>query len=157
MDWDCLAYQMRYLLKYGILYHRFQLAHNEMSTGLMKHLLTLQVTTWLVFLLEKAMKGQQLLEGRKQHRMERFGYKKTSTKTRMKSQSNNLNHRNKEGRKQRNWRMIKISQSEEKIIKQVDEVKNIRVDLSLYNFDIFYQLSLPTQVYYNRYADENGI
>ena len=53
--------------------------------------------------------------------------------------------------------MMKISQSEEKIIKQVDEIKNIRVDPSLYNFDIFYQLSLPTQVYDNRYADENGI
>ena len=53
--------------------------------------------------------------------------------------------------------MMKISQSEEKIIKQVDEVKNICVDLFLYNFDIFYQLSLPTQVYDNRYADENGI
>ena len=65
MDWDSLADQMRYLLKYGILYHRFQLAHNEMSMGLMKYLLTLQETAWLVFLLEKAMKGQQLLEGRK--------------------------------------------------------------------------------------------
>ena len=53
--------------------------------------------------------------------------------------------------------MMKISQSEEKIIKQVDEIKNIRVDPSLYNFDIFYQLSSPTQVYDNRYVDENGI
>ena len=100
MDWDSLADQMRYLLKYGRLYHRFQLAHNEMSMGLMKHLLTLQETAWLVFLLEKAMKGQQLLEGRKRHQMERFGYKETPTKTRMKSQSNILNHRNEEGRKQ---------------------------------------------------------
>ena len=100
MDWDSLADQMRYLLMYGRLYHRFQLAHNEMSTGLMKHLLTLQETTWLVFLLEKAMKGQQLLEGRKRHRMKRFGYKETPTKARMKSQSNILNHRNEEGRKQ---------------------------------------------------------
>ena len=49
---------------------------------------------------------------------------------------------------------MKISQSEEKIIKQVDEIKNIRVDPSLYNFDIFYQLSLPTQIYDNRYVDE---
>ena len=48
------------------------------------------------------MKGQQLLEGRKRHRMERFGYKETPTKARMKSQSNNLNHRNEEGKKQRN-------------------------------------------------------
>ena len=55
MDWDSLADQMRYLLKYGRLYHRFQLAHNEVSMGLMKHLLTLQETAWLVFLLEKAM------------------------------------------------------------------------------------------------------
>ena len=46
--------------------------------------------------------------------------------------------------------MMKISQSEEKIIKQVDEIKNIRVDPSLYNFDIFYQLSSPTQVYDSR-------
>ena len=48
--------------------------------------------------------------------------------------------------------MMKISQSEEKIIKQVDEIKNIHVNLSLYNFDIFYQLSSPTQVYDNRYG-----
>ena len=53
--------------------------------------------------------------------------------------------------------MMKISQSEEKIIKQVDEIKNIRVDPSLYNFDIFYQLSSPTQLYDNRYVDENGV
>ena len=53
--WIGIADQMRYLLKYGRLYHRFQLAHNEMSTGLMKHLLILQETAWLVFLLEKAM------------------------------------------------------------------------------------------------------
>ena len=53
--------------------------------------------------------------------------------------------------------MMKISESEEKIIKQVDEIKNICVDLSLYNFDIFYKLSLPTQIYDNRYVDENGI
>ena len=53
--WIGIADQMRYLLKYGRLYHRFQLAHNEMSCGLMKHLLALQETAWLVFLLEKAM------------------------------------------------------------------------------------------------------
>ena len=53
--WIGIADQMRYLLKYGRLYHRFQLAHNEMSSGLMKHLLALQETAWLVFLLEKAM------------------------------------------------------------------------------------------------------
>ena len=100
--WIGISDQMRYLLTYGRLYHRFQLAHNEVNMGLMKHLLTLQETAWLVFLLEKAMKGQQLLEGRKRHRMERFGYKETPTKARMKSQSNNHNHRNEEGRKQRN-------------------------------------------------------
>ena len=53
--WIGIADQMRYLLKYGRLYHRFQLAHNEMSSGLIKHLLALQETAWLVFLLEKAM------------------------------------------------------------------------------------------------------
>ena len=52
---------------------------------------------------------------------------------------------------------MKISQSEEKIIKQVDEIKNIRVDPFLYNFGIFYQLLLPTQIYDNRYVDENGV
>ena len=48
--------------------------------------------------------------------------------------------------------MMKVSQREKKIIKQVDEIKNIRVDPSLYNFGIFYQLSLPTQIYDNRYG-----
>ena len=53
--WIGIADQMRYLLKYGRLYHRFQLAHNEVNGRLMKHLLALQETAWLVFLLEKAM------------------------------------------------------------------------------------------------------
>ena len=44
-----------YQVKYGRLYHRFLLAHNEINGGLMKHLLALQETAWLVFLLEKAM------------------------------------------------------------------------------------------------------
>ena len=42
-------------MKYGRLYHRLLLAHNEINGGLMKHLFALQEIAWLVFLLEKTM------------------------------------------------------------------------------------------------------
>ena len=41
--------------------------------------------------------------------------------------------------------MMKISQSEVKIIREVDTITNIRADSSLYDFDICYQLSSSTQ------------
>ena len=53
--------------------------------------------------------------------------------------------------------MMKISQSEVKIIKEVDTITNIRADSSLYDFDICYQLSSSTQTFQNRYVDENGV
>ena len=53
--------------------------------------------------------------------------------------------------------MMKISQSEVKIIREVDTITNIRADLSLYDFDICYQLSSSTQTFQNRYVDENGV
>ena len=53
--------------------------------------------------------------------------------------------------------MMKISQSEVKIIREVDTITNIRADSSLYDFDICYQLSSSTQTFQNRYVDENGI
>ena len=43
------------LLKCRRLYHWFELVPNEVNGRLMKHLLALQETAWLVFLLEKAM------------------------------------------------------------------------------------------------------
>ena len=53
--------------------------------------------------------------------------------------------------------MMKISQSEVKIIKEVDTIASIRADSSLYDFDICYQLSSSTQTFQNRYVDENGV
>ena len=53
--------------------------------------------------------------------------------------------------------MMKISQSEVKIIKEVDTITSIRADSSLYDFDICYQLSSSTQTFQNRYVDENGV
>ena len=53
--------------------------------------------------------------------------------------------------------MMKISQSEVKIIKEVDTITNIRADSSLYDFGICYQLSSSTQTFQNRYVDENGV
>ena len=53
--------------------------------------------------------------------------------------------------------MMKINQSEVKIIKEVDTITNIRADSSLYDFDICYQLSSSTQTFQNRYVDENGV
>ena len=54
-------------------------------------------------------------------------------------------------------KMMKISQSEVKIIKEVDTITSIRADSSLYDFDICYQLSSSTQTFQNRYVDENGV
>ena len=53
--------------------------------------------------------------------------------------------------------MMKINQSEVKIIREVDTITNIRADSSLYDFDICYQLSSSTQTFQNRYVDENGV
>ena len=53
--------------------------------------------------------------------------------------------------------MMKISQSEVKMIKEVDTITNIHVHPSLYNFDSFYQHSSSTQPFQNRYVDENGV
>ena len=53
--------------------------------------------------------------------------------------------------------MMKISQSEVKMIKEVDTITNIHVYPSLYDFDIFYQFSSLTQPFQNLYVDENGV
>ena len=53
--------------------------------------------------------------------------------------------------------MMKISQNEVTIIKEVDTITNVRAHPSLYDFDIFYQLSSSTQTYQDRYDDENGV
>ena len=54
-DESCHYLHDEYLLKCWRLYHRFELVPNEVNGRLMKHLLALQETAWLVFLLEKAM------------------------------------------------------------------------------------------------------
>ena len=53
--------------------------------------------------------------------------------------------------------MMKISQSEVKIVKEVDTITNILAHPSLYDFEIFYQFSSSTQTFQNRYVDENGV
>ena len=53
--------------------------------------------------------------------------------------------------------MMKISQSEVKMIKEVNTITNIHVHPSLYDFEIFYQLSSSIQTFQNRYVDENGV
>ena len=49
---------------------------------------------------KKAIKGQQLLKGRKRRRVENFGYTENRSRSRMKSPFRNLIHRNEEGREQ---------------------------------------------------------
>ena len=49
---------------------------------------------------KKAIKGQQLLKGRKRRRVENFGCTETPSRSRMKSPFRNLIHRNEEGREQ---------------------------------------------------------
>ena len=49
---------------------------------------------------KKAIKGQQLLKGRKCRRVKNFGYTETPSRSRMKSPFRNLIHRNEEGREQ---------------------------------------------------------
>ena len=53
--------------------------------------------------------------------------------------------------------MMKISQNEVKMIKEVDTITNIHAHPSLYDFDVFYQFSSSTQPFQNRYVDENGV
>ena len=53
--------------------------------------------------------------------------------------------------------MMKISQSEVKMIEEVDTITNNHTRPSLYDFDIFYQFSSSTQTFQNRYFDENGV
>ena len=53
--WIHVAGQMQWILKYGRLYHRYQLAKNTIQPELVKHLKTIEETAWLIFLLEKAM------------------------------------------------------------------------------------------------------
>ena len=48
---------MQWILKYGRLYHRYQLAKNTIQAELVKYLKTTEETAWLIFLLEKAMNG----------------------------------------------------------------------------------------------------
>ena len=51
--------------------------------------------------------------------------------------------------------MMKICQSDVKMINEVDTLTNIHTHPSLFNFDVFYQFSLSTQTFQNRYVDEN--
>ena len=53
--WIHVSGQMQWILKYGRLYHRYQLAKNSIQAELVKHLKTTEETAWLIFLLEKAM------------------------------------------------------------------------------------------------------
>ena len=53
--------------------------------------------------------------------------------------------------------MMKISQSEVKIVKEVDTITNIHAHPSLYDFEIFYQFSSSIQTFQNRYVDENRV
>ena len=53
--------------------------------------------------------------------------------------------------------MMKISQSEVKMIKEIDTITNIHAHPSLYDFVIFYQFSSSIQTFQNRYVDENGV
>ena len=46
--------------------------------------------------------------------------------------------------------MMKISQSEVKMIKEVDTITNNHAHPSLYDFDIFYQFSSSTQTFQHR-------
>ena len=53
--------------------------------------------------------------------------------------------------------MMKICQSDVKMINEVDTLTNIYAHPSLFNFDVFYQFSLSTQTFQNRYVDENWV
>ena len=53
--------------------------------------------------------------------------------------------------------MMKICQSDVKMIKEVDILTNIHAHPSLYDFDVIHQFSSSTQSFQNRYVDENGV
>ena len=46
---------MKWVLKYGRLYYRYELAKNEIQLELGKHLTVIRETAWLILLLEKSM------------------------------------------------------------------------------------------------------
>ena len=57
--WECMAIQMRWLVRYGHLLHRYVLSNAEIGSqfpNLITTLHTLEETAWLVFLLEHALK-----------------------------------------------------------------------------------------------------
>ena len=52
--WIHIAGQMKWVLKYGRLYYRYELAKNEIQSELGKHLTVIRETVWLILLLEKS-------------------------------------------------------------------------------------------------------
>ena len=53
--WIHIAGQMKWVLKYGRLYYRYELAKNEIQLELGKHLTVIRETVWLILFLEKSM------------------------------------------------------------------------------------------------------